>query len=317
MSVSPQAASAILEALGSLGFDVRRLGIHHLRDDADFARLWEKVIALTGRRSLPLEVGLMMPMGAMGAIDYLAASSASVGAALTMAQRLFPLVGPGVQLHIERGRSGGRRVSIVNQPPFPGQAASDLLVLGILLGRLRQFARDPVTLTSVHLTQPRPRDEGRWCLLLDARRVHFGARRAGFELASRVWDWPLRGSDPRLLATLSQTLGVDVRGGDALLVTLRVLATQALPNALTLLEAAAATGNSRRTLQRKLAEHETTLSQLVDEARRQRAEYLVEQGGSSLGEVAARVGFRQAASFTRAWYRWFGVAPSRASLPAT
>lgn len=311
MAVSDQTASALLEVLGSLGLEARRLGVRGLTSDEDLARLWDKGVSITGRTSLPLEVGLLMPMGAMGVIDYLAASSSNLGAALTMAQHLFPLVGPGVQLHIERSRSGRRRLTIVNQPPFSGQVASDSLIVGILIGRSRHFARDPVTFPNVFLTHPVPRDEARWRLLLDVEKLHFGARQAGIEFTTAAWQAPLRSADPRLTAALSHSIGFNRAEGDPLLVTLRTLATQTLPAALTLGSAAAAVGCSRRTLQRRLTALKTSVSQLVDEARRHRAEQLLLEAGFTSSEVARRIGFAEAASFTRAWQRWFGVAPSR------
>jgi AraC-like DNA-binding protein len=50
---------------------------------------------------------------------------------------------------------------------------------------------------------------------------------------------------------------------------------------------------------------------VADELRRDRAEQLVAEGLFTLGEVAARVGFAEQASFTRAWRRWFGRPPSQ------
>jgi AraC-like DNA-binding protein len=105
-------------------------------------------------------------------------------------------------------------------------------------------------------------------------------------------------------------VGLEQRSVDALLVAARALAGQRLPAVLTLGELAAALGLSPRTLQRKLAGSGTSLSALVDEVRRDRAEDLRARGLYTLGEIAARVGFAEPASFTRAWRRWFGAPPS-------
>ena len=107
-------------------------------------------------------------------------------------------------------------------------------------------------------------------------------------------------------------VGIEQRSSDALLVAVRALAIQRLPALLTLDQTGPALGLGMRTLQRKLAASETSLSALVDEVRRDRAEQLVGEGLLTLGEVAARVGFAEQASFTRAWRRWFGAAPSQA-----
>jgi AraC-like DNA-binding protein len=312
MPVAPQTATMLTEALARAGVEVSRLGVGPLHDDPELALVWARAIARVGRRTLPLEVGLSLPLGSLGALDYLAASSATVGAALTVTQEVFPLVAPGVQLLLEATRSGARRVVVVDQPPFPGQAESDLLVLGILLNRVRGLASRPLKVPRLELSEPAPASGvGRWHALLGTDAVRFGARRTTLHLAAADWSTSLRHADARLLATLRRLVHVEQRSADALLVATRALVGQRLPGLLALREAGPALGLSPRTLQRKLAASGTTLSALVDEARRDRAEALVEQGLLTLGEVATRTGFAEQASFTRAWRRWFGEPPSR------
>jgi AraC-like DNA-binding protein len=310
MPVSPLSVQAIVDALGGVGLDARRLGVTRIDDDDALAALWARAIERSGRRSLPLELGLRMPLGVLGVLDYMAASSATVGAALVVTQQVFPLVAPGVQLSLEHLRGGRRRVVVKNQPPFPGQAESDLLVLGLLVGRLRQFASRALEFPRVELTEP----EGshvRWSELLGVSTVRLGARSTALKLSSSDWCVPLRNADSRLLQTLKSIVGADRRSSDALLVALRALAHARLPGLLTLGEAASALGIARRTLQRKLLATGAPLSRVVDEVRRDRSEQLVAEGLLTMGEVAARVGFAEQASFTRAWRRWFGGPPSR------
>ena len=81
MPVAPAAVAAIVEQLGRLGIEASALKVGPVVDDASLAALWARAIAKAGRRTLPLEVGRAMPLGSMGVVDYLAASSATVGAA--------------------------------------------------------------------------------------------------------------------------------------------------------------------------------------------------------------------------------------------
>lgn len=311
MAVVPATAHAITEMLGRFGVDVPRLKVGTIDDDLALATLWTRAIARTGRRTLPLEVGLKMPLGMMAVVDYLAASSATVGAALTVAQRVFPLVAPGVQLLLERLRSGVRRVVIINQPPFPGALESDLLVLGILLARVRAMASRPLELPWLELAEPHPESRTRWIELLGTSRLRFGTRRTAMHVSAGDWTTPLRSADPRLLATLEAMVGAEHRSSDALLVAVRALAMQRLPATPTIGEVAPALGLSVRSLQRKLALSRTSFVEVLDEVRRDRAERLLDDGVLTLGEIAACVGFAEQASFTRAWQRWRGEAPSR------
>jgi AraC-like DNA-binding protein len=304
LAVAQLAMKAILAGLRRLGLPPR---VTRVTTDEALHAVWTHAMTQAGRRTVPLEVGLEMPLGEMGVVDYLAAASASVGAAVTVAQQVFPLVAPSVQLLIE-ARRAERRVSIVNHPPFPGEAESDLLVLGLLLARLRSFASGPL-MPEVELRETS--GERAWKQRLLVSQVKLGASRTCIVFKAREWATPLRSEDPRLLDLLRQSLGPLQRSLDATLVSVRALARDHLPQLLTLYEAARALGVSERTLQRRLRAAETSLRQLVDEARRERAVALVEQRLWSLGEVAGHVGFAEQASFTRAWGRWFGAPPSR------
>ena len=67
---------------------------------------------------------------------------------------------------------------------------------------------------------------------------------------------------------------------------------------------------SRRTLQRKLAEAETTYQQLVDATRRDLALRYIENPGQSITDITFMLGFSQQSAFTRAFRRWTGYAPT-------
>ena len=67
---------------------------------------------------------------------------------------------------------------------------------------------------------------------------------------------------------------------------------------------------SRRTLQRKLAEAETTYLKLVDDTRRDLALRYLEDPRRSITDITFTLGFSQQSAFTRAFKRWTGVAPS-------
>jgi AraC-like DNA-binding protein len=67
---------------------------------------------------------------------------------------------------------------------------------------------------------------------------------------------------------------------------------------------------SRRTLQRRLAEAETSYQQLIDVTRRDLALRLIEDPRRQLGDIAFNLGFSQQSAFSRAFKRWTGNSPS-------
>lgn len=78
---------------------------------------------------------------------------------------------------------------------------------------------------------------------------------------------------------------------------------------ITLASAASFFGVSERTLQRRLAELDTTLNELRDGLRRRLAEQLMAQTALSATEISYRLGYSAPSVFTRSFHRWFGTTP--------
>ena len=77
-------------------------------------------------------------------------------------------------------------------------------------------------------------------------------------------------------------------------------------------ELASEIGMSSRTMRRRLAEAEVTFQQLLDECRMRQA--LLEfraRPGSSIAQIALRLGYAEHSNFTRAFTRWAGMPPQR------
>lgn len=77
----------------------------------------------------------------------------------------------------------------------------------------------------------------------------------------------------------------------------------------TVQQAASRLHMSVRTLHRRLADAGFTYQRVVDDARRERATELLAERDRKLGDIAAALGYRDPANFSRAFRRWFGVAP--------
>lgn len=68
---------------------------------------------------------------------------------------------------------------------------------------------------------------------------------------------------------------------------------------------------SVRTLNRRLQAASTTYQDLLDDVRRQRAGELLVERRHRVGDIAAALGYRDPASFGRAFKRWYGTTPGR------
>jgi AraC-like DNA-binding protein len=68
---------------------------------------------------------------------------------------------------------------------------------------------------------------------------------------------------------------------------------------------------SERTLKRRLADRRESYSGLLDEHRHAQALALLAEGAQSIEQIADRLGYSDAANFTRAFRRWTGGPPNR------
>jgi AraC-like DNA-binding protein len=78
-----------------------------------------------------------------------------------------------------------------------------------------------------------------------------------------------------------------------------------------LAEVAALLCTSDRTLKRWFRDGGTSFRELLEDSRRAKADCLLRNPGSSLSEVATRLGFSDLSAFSQAYKRWTGTAPSQ------
>ena len=69
-------------------------------------------------------------------------------------------------------------------------------------------------------------------------------------------------------------------------------------------------GISQRTLTRRLAEHNISFDQLIDDIRHDLAMRYIDQGEIELQDLAFLLGFSSHASFSASFKRWTGRTPS-------
>ncbi|AHK17513.1 MAG: AraC family transcriptional regulator [Thalassolituus sp.] len=77
----------------------------------------------------------------------------------------------------------------------------------------------------------------------------------------------------------------------------------------TLTVMASTLNSSPRTINRKLAQLNTTYQNIVDEARREQAMHLLQNTRISVEEIAHQLGYNDPSNFGRAFRRWLGMSP--------
>jgi AraC-like DNA-binding protein len=263
---------------------------------------------LTGEPALAVHAGTQMRVSSHGFLGFAAMTSQTVRAAIELAVRFAETRTNvlGLSLCVE-----GDTASLVIEERAP-------------LGRFREFAIISLMMGLWRLGESltgRPLDGVAECAFPAppyardvplAGRVRFSQPTHRLVFRASVLGVPLTSADPIATqlarAECERELAAVVDAG--LMGRVRAAVLAHAPSVPPLDEVARELRVSSRTLKRRLADRGTTFSGIVDEVRRQRAFLLLQNRELSVGEVAARLGYRELPSFTRAFRRWTGVSPA-------
>ena len=145
--------------------------------------------------------------------------------------------------------------------------------------------------------------------------VRTGALRASLELDAEVLSAPVTTADPELAGYFRGVLARAARSApdeSVLLSRVRLAIQESLATGTpTGAEIGRRLAMSQRTLQRRLTEQGFTFAALLADTRRRLAEGYLRDPTLSLSEVAYLLGYREEASFFRAFRRWSGTTPSQ------
>jgi AraC-like DNA-binding protein len=281
-----------------------------------FGRLWLEGMRRAPREELVTEVALAVPFGAFGALDYLAASAPTVGAAFHALAAHFRYVALGVSLEITEPRGGDQaaEVRLVNAQSVQDPGPSDEFTLAVFVGRFRARTPGiPFQVEQVRLTRPPPERPTRHAALLGGP-VVFGCGVAALRVAPGSWSARLPSADAGLLATLrelAERVGLGRAGDDDLQVQVRSRLRLLLPEGhAAAAEVATALGMSERTLHRRLHAAGSSFRRVLEAFREAEAERLLASARLPLGEVALRLGFSDQTAWNRAFRRWKGMSPT-------
>lgn len=270
--------------------------------------LVERARRLTGEPGLGFHLGLQMRIASHGYLGLAVMAAPTLGDAAEVAVRFAPTRTSALSLRLERDEDDAALVILEHADLG---RARDVVLLALVVGVL-QLARALTGGDAAHrveLSIDEPPYFRRFAHLL--RDVRFGAESTRVIFPRDVLGARLVTADPAALRlTLEQCERELAELRLAGRITRRI--ERALPRPgggfLTIEEVAKALHLSTRTLKRRLAEEGTTFRALLEQARRERAMVLLRED-LGLDEIAARLGYSDAANFSRAFRRWTGTTP--------
>ena len=273
-----------------------------------FIALVERAIALSGEQGLGLMLGAQAPIARFGTVGFAALASATLREAIEVMVKYMAIITTAFQyqLRVERGRAV---LELEECAPLGAAKETVIYSSSIALWRLGESMTGATLPADVEFPFAEP-DWFRPVRSLAPGSCAFDADRHRIKFDARLLELPLLSADPaaartardqceRELQALTQTSSFVDQVSASLFREDRVLSAAELARTL---------GMAERTLKRRLAEHQTSYTDLLEERRKHAACELL-RAGASIEDIAERLGYSDASNFTRAFRRWTGQSP--------
>lgn len=277
-------------------------------------RLWAAVVAATGDEAFGLRVARHVNQTTFHALTVTTLVSDSLRDAMQRMSRYGRVVTDAARL--EYGEDDGHcwlRLGHVPVEPPPAWQAVDAFA-AIMVRTARALVGKDCGPERAEFARPVPAQPAVFEQMFRCP-ISFGVGHTRIIYTRELAERRLETANPALRA-VNEALLDDMlrhRMRDDIVSTARDAISRLLPgNACSQQAVADALHVSQRSLQRKLADRGTSFRQLVETTRRELADRHLAAGRCSITEVAYLVGFSDASSFTRAYKRWTGHAPSHA-----
>lgn len=268
-----------------------------------------------GDRNLGFHLALDHDVRETGLLYYVAASADTLGSALQRMERYTDVQNEGVTIKVTRGTnlrvafhySGVPRHTDVQQIEF---------IIGSILRICRELTGRSLTPTRVFIMHRVGAGKRELERLLDCT-IEDDAGADQFEIPAECWDLPAVSADPHLhrlcVQSCEQALARRQRQASPLKVEVENAIAALLPHGQARHHLVAARlGMSARTLARRLASEGSSFAGILNDMRSALAQRYLADRSLPISEIAWLLGYAEIGTFTRAYQRWTGMAPSAA-----
>lgn len=265
---------------------------------------------ISGCGWLGIDVGLRTQLASHGALGTAMSASRHLHEALQVAERYAAFRQYLVTLHWQQTPTP--LMAVVEQMPL---GALREFLLTLLVAGLAQVLR---SMTGQH-SQPMtciewPFPEPTWAAQYQRIVAHnsFGHDQLRFHFDPALLPQPSLSADAEVLQSALRECELQLdraRLGSSLSQRIRLLLSGSARHWPGLDEVARHENMSSRTLIRHLQREHITFQQLLDDVRRTRARWLLENTRSPVDEIASQLGYVDTSNFSRTFRRWFGITP--------
>lgn len=264
----------------------------------------------TGLGDVGLRACMETGLASLGTVGYLVANSETVARGLAALETFLYVHDQGATPVVAHDGATAYVGYEVLSPELPGAEQVTFGALAIATNVMRQLCGRGFRLLQVMIRYGAPADTSQFRRFFDAP-VRFDAERNAIVFDAQWLALPIPNADPYLRSILAERMHSEIAsaGETAHDRMRRVVRTMVAGGRFSVDDAATAFGVNRRTLARRLGDLGTTFKQLLDEARHGEAQRLLRAPDSPVAEIAERLGYSDATTFTRAFARWTGMSP--------
>ncbi len=282
-----------------------------LKDSNEFVRLLNIAAAETGSEFFGLELSLHLDLSIMGTLGLLVQHATTVEEALNIHIRYSPILSlrnvPSLKVEGELAILSGHNVS-------RSEGARQILYLGtgLLMTMMKALLGEDWIPLEMHSTFDLPKLADRMFDLLGVR-VKIGQERNQVIFNASDLNRKLSRSFGQLNKYLQAQLDELEKQveGDILTRTEYLIRVLLPDGACSFENISSLLSTGEKTLQRRLRARGTSFRQLVETVRQSMARQYLRQPDLSMSQLAYKLGYTELSTFTHAFKRWFGVAPSK------
>jgi AraC-like DNA-binding protein len=273
--------------------------------------LWVEITALIDDPFIGLKTAELWHPSSSGSLGYAWLASSSLRTAFERVVRYLRVFSEGMQCRIEEEKGEFSLIHAFHKDSFdiPEQADAILATLTALCRINYGQNLNPI---SVSFTHPAPDDTGEYFSFFRCP-VNFSAPDNRITLSQEVVVKRLPSSNP-LLVQLNDQIMIKYLAkldDDNIIERVKVAILDQLPSGqVTDSTVADALYMARRTFHRRIQQENTTFRSVLNEVRQELASQYIQDSSLSLSEISFLLGFAEISSFSRAFKRWTGIAPS-------
>jgi len=281
-----------------------------------FDQLMVAAVQVTGKPSFGLHWGERSPMMQFDLAPILVATAPTLGAALDCLLRFQPILASRDEFRVSYHRDRCvLTTDVLGVTELGMRTRTELALSG--LTRLLRYLGEGAAIRRINVSYARPAFGADYDALFGSL-VHFDQPETSIEFARTALARTFaerNGELHQLMRDRTELLRQRVLGQLSYAQQLEQHIRAALPNLLSMKDAARALDISERSLRRRLALEDISYTDLVHRVQRKLADDLLALGTKSMKEIAHALGFGSVRGFHRAFRRWTGDTPAQARAP--